>query len=352
MPDLRKPVRTIRSIAPTRICDIGGWTDTWFARYGTVLNIAVTPVVEVVLRVFNEDENSAPITIEARNYSQRYSIDRPNGSYGKHPLIEAVFDYAPLPEGMAVEVLISSEAPAGCSTGTSASLVIALIGALDSLTPGRLSRYELVAAAHRVETELLGLQCGIQDQIAAVFGGISFIEMDEYPHARVDRVDLPPGVEEELESRLSLIYVGRGHSSSEIHGLVIRELENAGPEAPRLQRLRAIAAKSRDALYAGDFVAFGRTMKENTEAQRNLHPGLMGSAHQQIIDIAKEYGALGWKVNGAGGEGGSITLLSGPRRDAQTAMVEMIELTNPSNRKIPISLSRRGATVSEHPPVA
>jgi D-glycero-alpha-D-manno-heptose-7-phosphate kinase len=350
MPDSRKPVRTIHSAAPTRICDIGGWTDTWFARYGTVLNIAVTPVVEVELRVFVADENSAPITIEARNYNQRYSINRPNGSYGEHPLIEAVFDYAPLPKDMAVEVSISSQAPAGCSTGTSASLVIALTGALDCLTPGRLNRYELFAAAHRAETELLHRQCGIQDQIAAAFGGINFIEMDEYPHARVDRVELPRVLEEELESRLSLIYVGQAHSSSEIHKLVIRKLENTGPEAPQLQRLRTIAAKSREALYAGDLVALGRTMIENTDAQRNLHPGLVGSAHQRIIDIAREYGALGWKVNGAGGDGGSIVLLSGPKLEAQTAMLELIEMTNPAYRRIPIALNRGGLMVREHRP--
>ena len=350
MADLRKPVRIIHSAAPTRICDIGGWTDTWFARYGAVLNVAVTPVVEVELRVFGEDERTAPITIEARNYHEHYSIDRPNGSYGKHPLIEAVFDCVPLPQGIAVELSISSQAPVGCSTGTSASLVIALLGALDCLTPGRLNRYELVAAGHRVETQLLRRQCGIQDQIAAAFGGINFIEMDEYPHARVDRVELPRALEEELESRLSLIYVGQGHSSSEIHELVIRKLENAGPEAPQLQRLRAIAAKSRGALYAGDLVGLGRTMIENTDAQRNLHPGLVGSAHQQIIDIAREYGALGWKVNGAGGEGGSISLLSGPKREAQTAMLELIEMANTTYRRIPITLNPGGLTVSEHPP--
>jgi D-glycero-alpha-D-manno-heptose-7-phosphate kinase len=350
MPDLRKAVRIIHSAAPTRICDIGGWTDTWFARYGTVLNIAVTPVVEVELRVFAEGENSAPITIEARNYNQRYSIDRPNGSYGEHPLIEAVFDFVPLPQGLAVGVSISSQAPAGCSTGTSASLVIALIGALDCLTPGRMNRYELVAAAHKVETELLRRQCGIQDQIAAAFGGINFIEMDEYPHARVNRVELPRSVKEELESRLSLIFVGQGHSSSEVHELVIRNLEDAGSEAPQLHRLRAIAARSRDALYDGDFVAFGRTMIENTDAQRDLHPQLVGSAHQQIIDIAKEYGALGWKVNGAGGEGGSLTLLSAPGRPAQTAMREIIDLTNPRHRNIPITLHNDGLTVREDPP--
>jgi len=184
MADLRKPVRLINSSAPTRICDNGGWTDTWFAQYGAVFNIAVSPAVEVQLSVFSEDSNSAPFTINAQNYNERYSIEQPKGTYGKHPLIEAVFDCVPAPKGQALELSIFSEAPAGCSTGTSASVTVAVIGALDCLTPGRLNRHEVAAAAHKVETELLHRQCGIQDQIAAAFGGINFIEMDHYPQAR------------------------------------------------------------------------------------------------------------------------------------------------------------------------
>ena len=82
MADLRKPIRHINSSAPTRICDNGGWTDTWFAQYGAVFNIAVSPTVEVQLSVFKDDSNSAPFTINARNYNERYSIEQPKGTYG------------------------------------------------------------------------------------------------------------------------------------------------------------------------------------------------------------------------------------------------------------------------------
>src|SRR5271167_2246972 len=83
-------VRLINSSAPTRICDNGGWTDTWFAQYGSVFNIAISPVVEVQLSVFREAGNLAPLTINALNFKERYSIEQPKGFYGKHPLIEAV----------------------------------------------------------------------------------------------------------------------------------------------------------------------------------------------------------------------------------------------------------------------
>ncbi len=302
------------------------------------------------MSVFDDDGNSAPFTINAQNYNECYNIEQPRGTYSKHPLIEAALDYLPVPKGQTVELSIFSELPPGCSTGTSASVTVAVIGALDCLTPGRLNPYEVAAAAHKVETELLHWQCGIQDQIAAAFGGINFIEIIRYPEARVDRINLPGSVERELEARLALIYVGQSHNSSHIHEMVIRELHDAGPDSFKLERLRCTAAKSRDALYASNFVSLGQAMIENTEAQRNLHAELVGTSHQEIIDIAREYGALGWKVNGAGGAGGSVTLLSGPDRGVQRSMLRAIESTNQNYRNIPIRLNPFGLTVWEVEP--
>ncbi|MEO0249060.1 MAG: GHMP kinase, partial [candidate division WOR-3 bacterium] len=146
----------------------------------------------------------------------------------------------------------------------------------------------------------------------------------------------------ELESRLSLVFVGQTHSSSEVHQTVIRDLEGAGPTAPKLRPLRFTAEKSKDALLRGDFVALGAAMIENTEAQRGLHPSLVGPGHQEIIEIAKGYGALGWKVNGAGGTGGSLTILGGESRSRTREMLAAIVAANPCYQIIPIRLNLHG----------
>jgi D-glycero-alpha-D-manno-heptose-7-phosphate kinase len=130
---------------------------------------------------------------------------------------------------------------------------------------------------------------------------------------------------------------------------VIRHLEDAGPTAPQLERLRATAEPSRDAIYAGDFAALGRAMVENTEAQRELHPDLVSDEAQQVIDIARAHGALGWKVNGAGGSGGSITLLCGPRSHTKRTMIGEIETANPLFRHIPVHLSHHGLRTWVYP---
>ena len=347
-PENRNLLRLIHSQAPIRVCDNGGWSDTWFAGHGQVFHIAVVPGVEVQMKVFAQNPGEPRITIHAENYGDRYSIDPPQGSYSKHPLIEAAMEFMGIPLGAAVEVSIHSEVPAGCSTGTSAAVSTALIGALDMLRGGRLAAHEVALAAQRIETQMLGLQCGIQDQIASAYGGINFIDMYNYPHASVSRLHVPETLLWELEARLSLVFVGQSHNSSDVHKQVIAELERGGSADAKLEPIRRCAREAKEALCAGDLLRLGHSMIDNTAAQEALHPELVGVHHRAIIEIARAHHAIGWKVNGAGGEGGSITLLSGPDYAERRAMLHAIE-ANGQYREIPIRLSPEGLRVWESP---
>ncbi len=349
MPDLIKPNFIINSVAPIRICDIGGWTDTWFAQYGNIFNIGVYPYAEVQIAVYTAADVDNRIVINAENYGERYVLDPNRHSslhgWNRHPLLEAAIEYMRIPEHLAFEVTIYSDAPAGASTGTSAAVTVALIGALDSLTPGRMAPHEVAFAAQKVETDLLGQQCGIQDQICSAFGGINYIQMTAYPHASVSQIQIPNHIWWELERRLVLIYLGKSHHSSQTHEMVIRDMEDAGPNNPHLQALRSTGPAARDAVFAGDFHVLGQVMKDNNAAQRRLHAALISAEADRVIAIGRENGALGWKVNGAGGDGGSITLLCGPAADEKRMMIREIEAENPAFKNIPIYLSRYGLRV-------
>jgi D-glycero-alpha-D-manno-heptose-7-phosphate kinase len=337
------PDRIVESVAPIRVCDNGGWTDTWFARHGAVFNIAVQPRAEVTVRVCASGPPGVVLHVE--DFGERYVVATQPAPWGPHPLLEAAIAFMKLPQHLSLEARIHSEVPSGAGTGTSAAVTVALLGALDALTPGRLTPYEVARAAHRVETELLGRQCGIQDQIAAAFGGINYIDMSDYPEATVLPIRPSAGLWRELDRRLLVIYLGRAHDSSAIHEQVVRELGNDGPDCQRLQDLRETAVRSRDALVAGDLAALGRAMIDNTEAQAQLHPALVGTRARQVIAIARDHGVLGWKVNGAGGEGGSITLLCDVDASRRRALVNDIETADPGFRRIRTSLSRTGLRV-------
>ncbi|HMA53150.1 MAG TPA: GHMP kinase [Acidobacteriota bacterium] len=344
-----RPLRVINSVAPIRICDNGGWTDTWFAGTGRIFNIAVYPYAEVQIAAYPLGSRKDRIVINAENFGDRYVLRRRRSSWDRHPLLEAAVEFMNVPRNLALEMTIFSEAPSGASTGTSAAVTVALIAALDCLSPGRLLAHEVASAAHRIETEMLKKQSGIQDQLCSAYGGINYIEMFSYPYAAVSPIPVPNAIWWELERRLALIYLGKSHDSSELHETVIRTLEHAGPSSPKLDALRETAPRSRDALMAGNFKALGKAMVDNTEAQRRLHAGLVSPDADKIIRIAKAHGALGWKVNGAGGEGGSLTLLCGSRSDEKRALIKAIEQASPLFRNIPIYLSRQGLRVWEQP---
>jgi D-glycero-alpha-D-manno-heptose-7-phosphate kinase len=334
--------RMITSTAPIRVCDNGGWTDTWFARYGKVFNLAVRPHVEVQLEVSRRIGDELQVIVNADNLGAP-----PEGEARGGSLIEAAIERLGVPEEFAIRVSVFSEAPAGASTGTSASVTVALLGALDHLTPGRMSPHEIAYLAHSVETEALGQQSGIQDQLCAAYGGVNYIEIDDYPRASVSRVAASDEVLWELERRLSLIYLGKSHCSSDVHEKVIGELADLGPDCKQLADLRRTAEESRDALAAGDFNALGRAMVGNTEAQGRLHPEIIGRDAARVIEVARKHGACGWKVNGAGGEGGSVAILAGDSSRQARAMLAEIESADPLYRRVAISLSPDGLRVWE-----
>ena len=265
-----QPQRIINCVAPIRICDNGGWTDTWFAKSGKIFNIGVYPYVEVQVEVFRNDAPNQQIVVFAENYGQSFAVTDAQSGWGQHPLLQAAIARMKVPADVALKVTIFSEAPSGASTGTSAAVAVALVGALDRLTRGHLTAHEVAYTAQAIETEMLKLQCGIQDQLCSAFGGINYIEMFDYPRATVSQIQIRNAIWWELERRLVLIYFGKSHSSSAVHEKVIRELEGSGPGCRKLQDLRATAEKSRDAVHAGDFVALGRAMIRDIETENPM----------------------------------------------------------------------------------
>jgi len=219
---------------------------------------------------------------------------------------------------------------------------VALLGALDLLTPGLHAPHEIASLAQRVETEKLGLQCGIQDQICSAHGGICFIEMHQYPHAMISKIEIPNSLWWELERRLVLVFLGKTHSSSDIHRQVIDGLEKKDADKSVLELLRQAAHEAKRALYSGSLDRLGKSMIANTEAQAALHPALISDDAKKAIALGTKHGAIGWKVNGAGGEGGSLTFLFGAESRQKRAFSKDLPTIDPKFQVIPTYLSRFG----------
>jgi D-glycero-alpha-D-manno-heptose-7-phosphate kinase len=239
--------------------------------------------------------------------------------------------------------------------GTSASVLVALIAALTVLAGdisgggtagidgGDCDPQALARAAHHLETVDLGLQSGVQDHVAAAYGGSNFLTIDSYPDVNVHRLDMAPSTWEALTGRTVTLYLGRPHRSSTVHEAVIQRLASTDAETC-LAPLRTAAHDAAAALLEGDLDAYGQALIANTRAQTALHPALVNPLAREVIRVAAGRGAVGWKVNGAGGEGGTVTLVGPDRPDELATAISSIAGVT----VLPLRPAREGVQVVDH----
>jgi D-glycero-alpha-D-manno-heptose-7-phosphate kinase len=316
-----EPLQTIRARAPVRFCDLGGWTDTRIVPSGTVLNFTASLYTHVTLQV----GAFAGITIESFDTDETAQIrDIRQIEYNSVlDLFKAAIKRSGIKRG--VRILVRSDAPPGSGLGSSAALGVATMAALAHYLQWHMLPYEVARESQALEVEELGLECGVQDQLASAFGGVNYLEVN-YPHARVSPVKLDTGTLCELEDRFVLVYTGRSHFSSAMHEKVIAEYE-AGHNRQHFQKLEECARRGKEALLSGDLDAFAEAMNENWTAQKSLHPDITTPEIEALYQNAIAAGAIGFKANGAGG-GGTVTILAQRNRDhAVRRVVEELGMT-------------------------
>lgn len=296
---------------PVRACDAGGWTDTWFAGHGTVCTLAVGPAVTVTVTV-DDALPAGTVALDVPAFGDHYAFavgDQP----GRHPLLEATVARHADRAAAGLRITTTTLVPPGSGLGTSASVVVALVGALEALAGHPVDAAAVARAAHDVETLELGWQSGVQDQLACAHGGALHLAIDIYPHARVTPIAIPATARRALAERLVTVYLGRPHASSALHHDAIASLGDTA--SARLEPLRRAAQLAAGSLSMGDLDGWAESLTDATEGQRALHPALVSAAADEVWRIARAHGALGWKVNGAGGDGGTVTVLPGDDRD-------------------------------------
>jgi len=298
----------VESIASNRIADFGGWTDTWFSRSGHVLNFAV----DLYARVTVATRSQPGVTIHVQDYGDVVEVPSVEGAGydDKHALLIAALKVMKIKCGL--DVYISADVPPACGTGSSAAVSVALIKALSVVNGDYLVAHEAARLAHRLETEELKIESGVQDQIAAAHGGVSFIEMYEYPNSYVSAVDISEEMRMTLENRWILVYEGRRHLSGDVHKQVIEGLKVRGSPSHRaLATLKETAQEAKQALLKGHIIELGRVMGANNAAQKALHPEITTANFEKIEHLAGKIGIVGAMINGAGG-GGSMVVLAQP----------------------------------------
>lgn len=295
--------KEILTRAPVRICDIGGWTDTWYYPEGAVFNFCID--LYSYVRVIENGKKKIRIIAENLGKSVEIFNFKDIEYNGKLDLLKAAVKRLKIEGGL--DIYVRADAPPGCGTGTSASIAVSMISALATYNGSQLSPKEIAVLAHKLETEELGLESGVQDQYAASFGGINFMEIN-YPNVKMTKINIQDRKIFELESQFILVYLN-SRSSNEMHKAVIENYKKGDNDTLNSFDIMKESAYDMKNAINSDLVDIGRVMNRNWEAQKKLHPLMVNPVINKAEKISKSNGAIGFKCNGAGG-GGTVIILA------------------------------------------
>lgn len=196
------------------------------------------------------------------------------------------------------------------------SLIMQKEGKLDSN-----AKTKLAETVYGLE-QAMGLVGGKQDQYAAAFGGINFMEFNK-DQVKVNRLNLRKEFIKKLEEKLVLVYTGKPHFSGNTNGAMMDNLRK-GKNNANLLRIKNIAIEMKNALLKEDLERFAELMNEETGERKKLHKSIVPESTQKIIALAMENGAVAAKVCGSGG-GGCILFFGNKKRLKQKFKDKVID---------------------------
>ncbi|OGJ21339.1 hypothetical protein A3K73_01185 [Candidatus Pacearchaeota archaeon RBG_13_36_9] len=193
--------------------------------------------------------------------------------------------------------------PTSSGLGTSGAMTLvwlALISKLDKFN--RWDKIRLAEHVYVLEKTFGGVN-GKQDQYAAAFGGINFMEFHN-DKVKITPIKLPPKLVKRLEDNLVLVYTGKPHFAGSSNKKAIDNLVK-GKNNDDLLRLKRIAEDMKEALVKRDLGRFAELLNKETEERKNLSRATVPRNARKVIKTGMNHGAIAAKVCGSGG-GGSI----------------------------------------------
>jgi len=297
-----------RSKAPLRIGLAGGGTDVspYSDLYGgAILNATLSLYANATIEPLEENV----IILEAidRNEMERYDWDNSLPIDGKLNLLKGVYnriqkDYGIKQSGFHLSTYV--DAPAGSGLGTSSTLVVAIIGAFTEMLRLPLGEYDMAHYAFEIERKDLNLAGGRQDQYAATFGGVNFMEFYADDKVIVNPLRVNQQHLFELENNLLLYYTATNRESAEI---IKKQSKNVTDKKEKsieaMHQLKHQAQMMKEALLKGRMNEIGEILDFGFQQKRQMAEGISNPMMEDIYEAAKKAGATGGKISGAGGGG-------------------------------------------------
>ncbi len=206
------------------------------------------------------------------------------------------------------------DSPPGSGLGSSSTLLVSIIKAYTELLSIPFGDYDIARLAYEIERKDLGMKGGKQDQYAATFGGVNFMEFYRDDKTIINPLRVRRWILSELEQSLVLFYTGVSRESNNIIEEQSSNIENKlGNTVEMMMSIKQEAYEMKEALLKGDIVAMADSMRRGWEAKKSSSSRISNSNIDRIYDMVMDAGAMAGKISGAGG-GGFIMFLVPPSK--------------------------------------
>jgi D-glycero-alpha-D-manno-heptose-7-phosphate kinase len=292
----------VRSKAPLRISFGGGGTDIspyTEERGGAVLSTTIDKYAYCTL----VERHDGSINLKSRDYdvAVKYQVDGKVRYDGNLDLVKAAIKVLGVKTGL--DLFLHSDAPPGSGLGTSSAMVVALVGACKQWLRLSLTDYEIAELAYRIERYEAGIKGGKQDQYAATFGGFNFIEFlgDK---TVVNPLRIKRDTLNELEYRLMLCYTGSTRLSAGIIDNQVKDyIQRKDDLVQALDHTKELAFAMKSALLLGNINEFGLLLHDVWCCKKKFSDKITDPSIDELYEVARQNGAIGGKLLGAGGGG-------------------------------------------------
>ncbi len=296
----------IISRTPFRISFFGGGTDyePWFREHGgAVLATTIDKYCYINCRYLPPffEHKSRIVWSEVERINDRREI--------RHPVIRAVLGMLNIDDG--VEIHHNADLPARSGLGSSSSFTNGMLLAAHALLGKMICKRDLAEQAIHVEQDLLHENVGVQDQIQTAHGGFNKILIERDGGFTIEPVILPKPRMTQFQDHLMLFFTGVSRNASDIAG---EQIASIGKKQSELHAMRLLVDEGERILTdGGDIGEFGRLLHETWQLKRGLSARIAPAFVDDVYEKARQAGAVGGKLLGAGG-GGFMLFFAPPER--------------------------------------
>ena len=239
----------------------------------------------------------------------------------KHPLVREALRLTEMDGGL--EITSIGDVTGGSGLGSSGSFLVGLLNGLHTLKREHVSCETLAEEACKIEMDILKEPVGKHDQYLAAYGGICCLDIDRTGHVSTFEAKIADDVLEEFENNVVLFYTGIVRQASDI----LAEQNNASNKneaqvIDSLHRIKEIGLEIKGALEEGDLRRFGELLDEHWNTKKRLSEKISQHQINRWYEIAKDNGALGGKIMGAGGGGFFMFYCHGGKAKLRQAMAQ------------------------------